>query len=76
MHKAEFFKELGSTTACTIWLATGACREGDVFKGDSYFGQVKVAKNLRESYGINSGCIVKSGYAGYPREYLKITMKD
>ena len=76
MHKAEFFKEFGSTAACTIRLATGACREGDVFKGDSYFGQVKVAKELKESYGINSDCIVKSGYAGYPREYLETTMKD
>ena len=37
---------------------------------------MKVAKELKESYGINSDCIVKSGYAGYPREYLETTMKD
>ena len=43
MHKAEFFKEFGSTAACTIRLATGTYREEDMFKGNSYFGQVKVA---------------------------------
>ena len=69
-------KKIGSTAACTIQLATGACRERDMIKGNSYFGQVKVAKELKESYGINFNYIVKSGYAGYPREYLETTMKD
>ena len=33
-------------------------------------------KELKESYGINSDFMVKSGYAGYPRDYLETTMKD
>ena len=54
MHKAALFKELGSNGACTVRMAIATCDQGDVYFGDAYFGQVKVAMYLKKEHGIES----------------------
>ena len=60
MHKAEFYKEFGATAACAIRLAQATFNKGDIVHGDSYFGQVKVLKAIKENGGVFSNFVVKT----------------
>ena len=69
MASKEYVPEFGATCATTLRLVRSIAASGRIVIGDSWFGSVKTAVQLRKQ-GLFAIMLVKTNHALYPKELL------
>ena len=79
MASQQYQQKLGTTAACTLWLATGCVSAEDdrhhTIQGVAWFGSVKANAALGHK-GIRAVLQVKNNKALYPKEYIEKVLEN